>query len=418
MEKCFELDEIINHNPCLNCKNPSCVKGCPINQPIPDFIRLAKEHEYLEAYKIISKNSTLPVLCGILCPHEKQCEGHCIKGIKNNPVEIGFIETTIANIFKNEIIKIDNQLENINIVIIGGGIAGLSATIEALKHNAKITIYEKTSSLGGAVKKNIPSFRFDDYIIDDITNNLLNLGVKIKYNYSFGDNLSIDDLKEFDFIIFAMGTMNERTSFDLNKPHLYQGNKILEDYKKTSFLPNGHKCIVIGAGNTAMDVSRVFAKNNYDTTIVYRRTLAMSPALKSEIKSAKNDGVKFLELMAPEELIYENNQLKGLKVSKMKLLDQCDDSGRKMFQKTSESLILETDLVVEAIGSYPDYESLKKLNLPIFENNWLKLNENKNYSSYNNYYFIGDFVNGPTTVVNAMKSGLKSIDDIIKIVKE
>lgn len=418
MEKNFELDEIINHNPCLNCKTPSCVKGCPINQPIPDFIRLAKEHKYFEAYKIISKNSALPALCGILCPHEKQCEGHCIKGIKNNPVEIGLIEATIANIFKNEIIKIDNQLENINIVIIGGGIAGLSATIEALKHNAKITIYEKTPSLGGAVKKNIPSFRFDDHIIDDITKNLLNLGVKIKYNFSFGENLSIDDLKEFDYIIFAMGTMNERTTFDQNKANLYQGNKILEDYKKTNILPNGHKCIIIGAGNTAMDVSRVFAKNNYDTTIVYRRTLAMSPALKSEIKSAKDDGVKFLELMAPEELIYENNQLKGLKVSKMKLLDQCDESGRKMFQKTSESLILDTDLVVEAIGSYPDYESLKKLNLPIFENNWLKLNENKNYSSYNNYYFIGDFVNGPTTVVNAMKSGLKTIDDIIKIVKE
>lgn len=418
MDKYEILDDIIKRNQCLNCKNPNCVKGCPINQPIPEFIDLAKNHKYKEAYEKIIAKSTLPALCGILCPHEKQCEGHCIKGIKSKSIEIGLIEATIANLYHNKIYKLDDKLKDIKIAIIGGGIAGISAAFETIKHGASVTIYEKSSFLGGAVKKNIPPFRFDDRILDDITNQLIKLGVTIMFNHSFDEDIKMIELEEFNYIFFSMGTMNERTSFNKKYNDVYSGNLVLEEFKKNNILPKGLKCIVIGAGNTAMDVSRVFAKNGYDVTIVYRRTLEMAPALKKEIDDTTKDGVKILELMSPDELIYETNTLKGLKVNIMKLLDECDNSGRKKFTKTEETLILETDLIVEAVGSYPNYEIIKKLNLPIFDNGWIRLNQNQNFASFNNYYFIGDYVNGSTTVVNAMKSGISAVKDLIDKEKE
>ncbi len=418
MEKYQAIKELIAISPCLNCRNPNCVKYCPVHQNIPTFIDYAKRDEYDKAYMEIIKNSVLPAICGVLCPHEKQCEGHCVKNIKGNPVKIGLIEANIANIFENKVEKITDNLKNYHFAIIGGGVAGISAALRLASHGGKVTIYEKNDCLGGAVKKAIPDFRFDDKIIEKITKNLEYLGVKISYNKTFGKNLSLDDLSKDDYLFFGLGTMFEKTGFKENTDGIYQGIKVLEQYKDTRQLPRGKKCLIIGAGNVAMDVSRVFAKNGYDTTIVYRRTLQVSPALKREIEDASLDGVKFLELHNPVRPVYEENVLKGLEVEKMALLAELDQSGRPKFCSTGETLMLESDIIVEAIGSSPDYEVFKSFNWPIFSGGWIKPNEGKAYASYQNYYFIGDFVNGPTTIVNAMKSALEATQDIIDQLKE
>lgn len=410
------IEEIIMANPCYNCKNPRCVAACPINQSIPTFIDLLKKKEYSSAYQTITSKSYLPSLCGLLCPHEKQCEGHCIKGIKNEPVSIGKLEATIATMFDNHIIKVNDNLSKYTFGIIGGGIAGITAALELASFGGTVSIYEKNSSIGGAVKQSIPNFRFNDGVIEKISNNLKDLGVKIYYNQEFGNNLKMENLTNFDYILFGLGTMIEKSNFGIS-PNVYTGCSILNEYKETGKLPKGQTCLVIGAGNVAMDVSRAFARSGCDTTIVYRRTLNLSPALKKEIEDAKANGVKFLELANPVEPVYNNQKLVGLKVEIMNLSSELDSSGRSKIVSTGNMIIIPTDLIIEAIGSLPDYKYFLGLGLPIFENGWIKRNNEMNFANFNNYYFIGDFVNGPTTVVNAMKSAMEAVEDIKRKLK-
>lgn len=417
-----EIINLIDDNPCLDCKKPRCMEGCPIHQEIPTFIKQAKNNYFEDAYQTILNNSVLPSICGILCPHEKQCMGNCIKAIKGKPVHIGEIEQKIALLYHNEIRKISNKLSKYQIAIIGGGVAGISAALKLASHGAKVTIFEKEAFIGGAIKKSIPLFRFNDQIIDNLVENLVKLDVKINLNIEFGKNILLDDLKKFDYLLFGFGTMIPKTAFKDNYPNVYQGIDLLNTYKMSNQFPmglsNGKKALVIGAGNVAMDVSRVLARSGYDTTIVYRRTLALSPALKSEIADAKADNVNFLELHNPVEPIYQDNQLFALKVEVMKLSNELDKSGRPKFISTNIFKEIKTDIIVQAIGSDPDYSEMHKLNFPIFENGWIKPLNNTNYAKYQNIYFIGDFVNGATTIVNAMKSGLNAAIDIIKETEE
>lgn len=410
------VEEIIASNPCLNCKNPRCVAACPINQSIPTFIDLLKKKEYSLAYQTILNKSYLPSLCGLLCPHEKQCEGHCVKGIKNEPVSIGKLEAITASMFDNRIKKVNDSLSKYSFAVIGGGIAGITAAFELASFGGIVSIYEKNNSIGGAVKQSIPNFRFDDEVIDKLYANLKELGVKVYYNQEFGINLKIENLTSFDYVLFGLGTMIEKSNFGFS-PGVYTGCSILNEYKKTGNLPEGKTCLVIGAGNVAMDVSRAFARSGYETMIVYRRTLKLSPALKKEIEDAKSDGVKFLELANPIEPVYNNQKLVGLKIENMNLSSELDSSGRSKIVSTGNTNIIPTDLIIEAIGSLPDYNYFLKLKFPIFENGWIKQNDEMSFANFNNYYFIGDFVNGPTTVVNAMKSSMQAVDDIKRKLK-
>lgn len=407
------LEELTNH--CLQCKKPKCVIGCPVHNDIPTIIKLISEGKLEEAYDLNLKTSVFPYICGYLCPHEKQCEGHCIRGIKGDSVKIGTIERTLASRFQNEIKMVDRQLTGVNIAIIGGGVSGMACALDLTRHGASVTIFESREKIGGAVTDSIPNFRFDDSIFSYIIKNMQSLGIIINYNTTLGSNLFLQDLKDFDYQVFALGTTKSRSNF--NEPHEYilDGINFLSLVKLNKYKINSKKALVIGAGNVAMDVARTLARKKVDTTIVYRRTLSHSPALETEIALAVADGVKFLELASPIKPIIENKILKGLSFEKMELLDELDSSNRPKIRGTNRFEIIEADLIVEAIGSQPNYDYFQDKLPEIFENGWISRDTNLSYGHFENFFFIGDFMNGATTVVNAMKSGLDAAQKILEI---
>lgn len=264
-----EIEEKVNY--CLNCKvKPCSQKGCPLNNNIPEFIRAVKEEKYKEAYQILSKTTVLPGVCGKICPHTKQCEGSCVRGIKSNPVSIGDIESYIfqkaveegyelKDIIKNEANQ--EELLHKKVAIIGGGPAGLTCSAFLAKDGLDVTIYEKYDHLGGLLVHGIPEFRLSKETVRETVNKILDLGIKVEYNKELGKNLKLEELEQkYDAIFLSIGA-NKPAKMGVKGENLegvYGGNELLEynthpDYK-------GKVVSVIGGGNVAMDCSRTIKK--------------------------------------------------------------------------------------------------------------------------------------------------------------
>lgn len=259
-----EITEKINY--CLNCKiKPCSQKGCPLNNNIPEFIQSVKEEKYKEAYKILSQTTVLPGVCGKICPHTKQCQGSCVRGIKGEPVSIGEIEDYIFQKaveegynLKDVMEREENQeLTNKKVAIIGGGPAGLTCSAFLAKDGIDVTIYEKYDYLGGLLVHGIPEFRLSKQVVEETVNRILNLGIKVEYNKELGKNLSLEELeKEYDAIFLSIGA-NKPAKMGVKGENLsgvYGGNELLE----YNIHPNyeGKIVSVIGGGNVAMDCSR------------------------------------------------------------------------------------------------------------------------------------------------------------------
>ena len=257
-------------NYCLNCKiKPCSQKGCPLNNNIPDFIRAVKEEEYKKAYGILSQTTVLPGICGKICPHMKQCQGSCVRGIKSEPVSIGDIEEYIFQTavdkkyeLKDVIsIQINENLKNKKVAVIGGGPAGLTCAAFLAKEGIQVTIYEKYDYLGGLLIHGIPNFRLDKEIVQETVRRILDLGIDVKYGQKLGENLKLDNLeKEYDAIFLAIGA-NKSGKMGVKGEKLdgvYGGNELLE----YNLHPNYHGKIVsvIGGGNVAMDCSRTIKR--------------------------------------------------------------------------------------------------------------------------------------------------------------
>ena len=270
-----EIKEKVNY--CLNCKiKPCSVKGCPLENNIPDFIKAVKEENYKQAYEILSKTTVLPGICGKICPHMKQCQGSCIRGIKGEPVSIGDIENFIFEKAEEENYSLKdairsnqdkiNEKENIRlsnkkVAIIGGGPAGLTCAAFLAKDGVNVTIYEKYNYLGGLLVHGIPEFRLPKTRVQETVNRILELGIEVKYNQELGKNFKLDELeKKYDAIFISIGA-NKSAKMGVKGEKLegvYGGNELLEynthpDYK-------GKIVSVIGGGNVAMDCSRTIKK--------------------------------------------------------------------------------------------------------------------------------------------------------------
>lgn len=406
-----------NSNYCLNCPIKPCSnKGCPLGNDIPGFINAVKQEDYKKAYEILSETTVLQAVCGRICPHTKQCEGSCIRGIKSNPVSIGELEAFVGDIAIKEnytISKTSTENKNKKIAIVGGGPAGLTASAFLLKKGYSVTLYEKYDYLGGLLMHGIPEFRLPKEIVKQAIQKIIDLGLEVKYNHELGRNLDLQQLeKEYDAVFLAFGA-NITTKMGVEGEDLqgvYGGNQLLEYQNYPNY--TNKKVAIIGGGNVAMDCARTIKRlGAQEVKVIYRRAEEQMPAESKEIEEAKQEGIEFL---------FQNNIVKILgkdKVEQVELirteLVQKEGETRKVpinIQKSN--YIIDIDYIVMALGSEPD-SFVKNLGLEL--NKWGYINiDEKNRTSNPKIFAGGDIAGAKGTVAWAARSGRDAANAIIE----
>ena len=403
-----ELKQKANY--CLNCKVKPCSnKGCPLYNDIPTFINLAKNGEFEKAYEIITKTSVLPSICGRICPHYKQCQGSCIRGIKGNPVSIGEIEAFIGDMaikHNYNIKKFDKQdLYQKNIAVIGGGPSGLTVSSFLARRGANITIYEKYSNLGGILTRGIPEFRLPKNIVEKSIDKILALGINVKYNMQLGKDFKLDDIKnKYDAIILAFGA-NVSNKMNINGEDLkgvYGANEFLEGLYNINF--NGKTVVVNGGGNVAIDAARTAkSKGAKNVFVTYRRSKNEMPAEKKEVEDAINENIEFLFQNNIVKIIGNNqNQVSGVQLIKTELVKNPNDNRLTPVNIENSDYTINADYVIMALGSHPA-NFVKNLGLELKSNGKILTNE-FGQTSIPNVYAIGDLADNKSTVAFAAKS--------------
>lgn len=391
---------------CLSCRVPRCQQGCPMGMQIRDFIKQIKENNLKEAAKIIRGCSSLSTICSVVCPHEKQCVGHCVLNVKKSPVNIGRLEQFV---FDN--IELTDEIESIcnkNVAIIGTGPASIACALELAIKGVKVTMFEKEPYFGGVLSYGIPNFRLDIKRVNKLESRLKNLGVNILFNKNLSEQEIYELKNNYDDVFIGVGLTDVR-KMNIENENVSGVHNALEflksanyffkyDFGKMPVLKG--TTVVVGAGNVAMDASRMaLCCGSEKVMIVYRRSLEEAPANKIEIEEALQDGVEFKFLTNPTEIIAENGIVKGIKCEIMKLGD-ADESGRKTPIGTGEYIVIPCDNVISAIGQIP-HNIFKDL----FEQNkgYLVCDDMK--TSREHFYAGGDIVLGAKTVVEAQRCG-------------
>lgn len=401
---------------CLNCKTKACtIKGCPLNNNIPEFIQAIKQENYQKAYDILSETTVLPSLCGIICPHEKQCQGSCIRGVKGEPVSIGELEAFVGELAIKNNYKIKNDIEEKyktkKVAIVGGGPAGITCAAFLAKKGVQVTIYEKYNYLGGLLVHGIPEFRLSKEKVKQAIDKILELGVNVKYNMQLGKNLDLKDLEnENDAIFIAVGA-NISSKMGIQGEELqgvYGGNELLE-YKNYPDFTN--KIVAInGGGNVAMDTARTIKRlGAKKVLVIYRRAREQMPAEDKEIQDAINEGVEFL---FTHNIVKINGKSKveSLELIKTELVKKEGEDRLIPINIYNSNYEILVDYVVMALGSKPD-EYIKKLNLDLNKYGNIKIDEDGRTS--NPKIFAGGDVAGiKSTVAWAAKSGSNAAKNI------
>lgn len=410
---------------CLNCKNPRCVEGCPINIKIPEFISTIKDQDIEKAYKIISESSSLSAICGRVCPQEKQCEGKCIRGIKGDSIAIGALERYVSDkaLLDNMQSKFIKEKNNKKVAIIGSGPAGLACASKLIKHGFSVVIYESLHKAGGVLTYGIPEFRLPKEIVNKQIDNLKKLGVKIKLNIPVGNAITINELKEeYDAIFIGtgagipkfMGIDGEDANEVFSANEILTRINLMKSYKNNSKTPIKKSGIayVIGGGNVAMDAARSLKRLGIETHLMYRRSEEELPARKTEVHHAKEEGIIFDILKNPKKIIKdENNTVKGIEYVDMELGEPGEDGRRKVKEIEGSNKKVKCDMVIMALGTLQNHESLKESNIKLNDKGLIIVN---NYeTTENNIYAGGDAVTGAATVILAMEAGKKAAENII-----
>lgn len=399
---------------CLGCKTKPCSQACPMNTKIPEFIEQIKNNDIEKAYNILIENNIFTHICSKICPQENQCEGSCVRGIKQTATQIGSLENFVNNWAKENNVKPEISLkkvkDNIKVAIVGGGPAGLACSYELIKNGIKSVVFEKENSLGGILSYGIPDFRLDKSTIDDITNILTELGVEFKFGQALGENIKLKDLKkEFDYIFLGIGA--ELSSvYSLSEEKLekiYNSDEFLRSYNSKKYIDNLGRVVVIGGGNVAMDAARAaIHMGAKKVSILYRRDKAHMPARKIELEEALNDGVEFNELVRVISATGNNGKIENVHCIKTKIVDG------KAVDIEGEEFDYDANTVVFAIGLKPNRKLLEEEGVKLTDWNTIEVDEN-NETSVENVYAGGDVVDNKSVVCKALASGKKAAISII-----
>ena len=419
---------------CLNCKTMPCVSGCPVGIEIPSFIQRVKVGEFEEAYRIITESSSLPAVCGRVCPQESQCEGKCVRGIKGEPVAIGRLERFVADYHNTHCNEqpVRPSSNGHRVAVVGSGPSGLTCAGDLAKKGYDVTVFEALHTAGGVLVYGIPEFRLPKAIVAKEIDTLKALGVKIAVNTVIGKTLSIEELmREEDFEAVFIGSGAGLPRF-MNIPGenlkgVYSANEFLtrvnlmKAYRQDSMTPIQHakRVAVVGGGNVAMDAARSALRLGADKVfIVYRRSLEELPARREEVEHAMEEGVEFLLLNNPTEILGdEGGFVKGMRCVRMEL-GEPDASGRRSPIVIPDSeYVLDCDCVIMSIGTSPN-PLIKSTTegLEVNRRGGIVVAEETGKTSLDGVYAGGDAVTGAATVILAMGAGkiaARAIDEAL-----
>ena len=419
---------------CLNCKNPRCVAACPVGIDIPAFIKKITEGDYSAASSIIAKDSSLPSICGRVCPQETQCEGSCILGIKGEPVAIGKLERFVGDwSLENESdAELTIQSNGHKVAVIGSGPAGLACASDLAKWGYEVTVFEALHKLGGVLVYGIPEFRLPkEKIVAREIDSLRRLGVKFETDVVVGRTITIDSLLDdegFDAVFIGsgaglprfMGISGENLNGVVSANEFLTRANLMRAYDDEYDTPIfvGKKVVVVGGGNVAMDAVRTAKRLGAEAVIVYRRSEAELPARKEEVHHAKEEGIEFKMLTNPTEVLgNDKGWVRGLRCVEMEL-GEPDESGRRSpIEKPNSDFEVECDVVIMALGTSPN-PLLKRTTAGLETNRRGCIVTNEQGATTREGVFAGgDAVTGAATVILAMGAGrtaAKAIDEYVK----
>ncbi len=427
---------------CLSCKNPLCVAGCPVNIRIPEFIEKVKEGDFEGAYDIISETSSLPAVCGRVCPQETQCEAKCVRGIKGEPVGIGRLERFVAdwhNAHSDAVPKCAAS-NGKRVAVVGSGPAGLTCAGDLQKKGFSVTVFEALHLAGGVLVYGIPEFRLPKAIVQKEVDNLKVMGVNFQTNMIIGKTLTVDELLEMGFeAVFIstgaglpnfMGIPGESLNGVYSANEFLTRSNLMKAYKDNPETPvmKGGKVAVVGGGNVAMDAARTALRLGAEKVyIVYRRSMEELPARREEVEHAMDEGIEFLLLNNPVEILgYENPDDKrdpkngfvtGMKCIKMELGEPDERGRRRPIEIPNSEFILDVDTVIMSIGTSPN-PLIKTTTKGLDVNNrgGIIIEEATGKTSRDGVYAGGDAVTGAATVISAMgagKTAAKAIEEYL-----
>jgi len=433
-EVCYGYNEeeaMLEASRCLGCKNPSCVKDCPVNIQIPQFIYEVEMGNFEKAAEIIARDSSLPAVCGRVCPQETQCEGKCILGVKGEPVAIGKLERFVADWSRARGIKFTDRkpLNGKKVAVIGSGPAGVACATDLAKMGYDVTIFEALHEPGGVLQYGIPEFRLPkEEVVKSEIDNVRSLGVKIETNVVVGRTVTIDylmDKEGFNAVFVGsgaglpkfMGIPGENLNGVVSANEFLTRSNLMRAYDPEYETPIyvGKSVAVVGGGNVAMDAARTARRLGADVTVVYRRTEKELPARVEEVHHAHEEGIVFRMLTNPVEVLgNEKGWVRGLTCIKMEL-GEPDSSGRRSPVPIPDSNFdIETDVVVMSLGTSPN-PLIASTTPGLDTNRWHCLVADENGATTRPGVFAGgDVVTGAATVILAMGAGRKAAEAIDK----
>ena len=439
-EEATALDEAAR---CLNCKNPACVSGCPVNIHIPEFISKVAEGDFEGAYQVIHQSSSLPAVCGRVCPQETQCESKCVRGIKGEPVGIGRLERFVAdwhNTYATEKPTVPAPNGH-KVAIVGSGPSGLTCAGDLAKEGYAVTVFEALHVAGGVLMYGIPEFRLPKAIVQKEVDTLKAMGVEMMTNVVIGKTITVDELFEdgYEAVFIGsgaglprfMGIPGESLKGVYSANEFLTRNNLMKAYREGSATPvmEARKVAVVGGGNVAMDAARTALRLGADeVSIIYRRSMEELPARREEVEHAMEEGIQFRLLNNPVEILGYNNPddrrdpkngfVRGIRCIRMELGEPDAKGRRRPVEVPGSEFELDVDCVIMSIGTSPNplIKSTTK-GLDVNSHGGIIVEEETGLTSREGVYAGGDAVTGAATVILAMgagKTAARAIDEYLK----